>query len=78
MMETNFKIEPIKAENEKGYIKLMKNETSKGVVSYSWDIKVVETPLDPFAQEPIKRLILLVEELNDQMGIRFTGNSKDG
>lgn len=66
-METNFKNEPIKAENEKGYIKLMKNETSKGIVSYSWDIKVVEDG----SEEVVKKLINLIEELNGQMSERF-------
>jgi hypothetical protein len=68
-METEFKTEPIKAENEKGYIKLMKNETSKGVVSYNWDIKAIEGAENN--NEAIKKLVLVVEELNDQMGIRF-------
>jgi len=66
-MKTNFEENKAKVENEAGYIKLMKSETSKGVVSYSWDIKVIAEA----ESEPVKKLILLIEELNEQMGIRF-------
>lgn len=69
-METNFEENKVKVANEIGYIKLMKNETSKGVVRYAWDIKAVANEDD----EPLKKLVLLIEELNDQMGMRFKGD----
>lgn len=68
-METNFKPEPVKVENELGYIKLMKNETSKGLVSYSWDIKVVEGK-DP---KPIEVLVELLKDLNAKLMEKFVG-----
>ena len=70
-METKFKPEPIKQEVEAGYIKLMKNETSKGIISYAWDIKMVEGK-DP---EPLKQMVLDIQIINDQMARQFTRDS---
>lgn len=70
-MEPNFEENKAKVANEAGYIKLMKNETSRGVVSYSWDLKVVAEA----EEEPLKKLIYLVEELNERMGKLF--NNED-
>ena len=69
-MEIEYKPEPIKAENEAGYIKLMKSETSKGVVYYAWDIKVVEGK-DP---NEVQKLIKLIEEINDQLSTSFVNS----
>lgn len=66
------KSEPQKVENEVGYIKLMKNETSKGVISYSWDVKVI-TGTDN-KNEAVKQLVLDITEINDQMLRTFQGN----
>ena len=70
-MEPNFEENKAKVANEAGYIKLMKNETSRGVVSYSWDIKVI-AEADPIDTQ---NLIALIEELNERMGKLF--NNED-
>jgi hypothetical protein len=66
-METNFDKQPEKIEKEAGYIKLMKSATSKGVVSYSWDIKVLEGK----SKEQYDALIKIIRELNERMTNTF-------
>jgi hypothetical protein len=66
-METEFDKQPEKVEKEAGYIKLMKSATSKGVVSYSWDIKVVEGR----SKEDYEALINIISELNERMNNTF-------
>jgi hypothetical protein len=54
-----------KIEKEAGYIKLMKSETSKGVISYAWDIKVLQRG----SKEEYEELMTIISQLNEKMGI---------
>lgn len=65
--------ETIKKDKEVGYIKLMKNETSKGVVYYSWDIKLTEGA----EKEEQARLIEQLKEVNAEMERSFPSLSSN-
>lgn len=54
---------------ESGYIKLYKNQTSKGVVTYNWEIKMQDNK----EAETYKKLIQDMEELNNLMLNKFIG-----
>lgn len=62
--------EEIKAQADKGYIKLIKNETSKGVISYAWEIK----GFDDMAQATMDLLIERLNYLNGKMLSAFTSS----
>lgn len=69
MEEANSKIE-----NEVGYIKLMKNGTSKGLVYYNWEIKAYCNS----DADQMKKLADAVEWLNGLLVSKFPGELGDG